>query len=643
MTIKGKDMEKKKIAVFATGWASDILYQYLCGVRNGFEGFPADQYLFLCHPTYSDTDTHFQGEVNIFQLPCLEDFDGALVFANTIDFPLVIGDINERCKQAAIPVVYTGNDKLDGYFAGVDNYVGARALSDHLIEEHGAEKILFIAGSRDNMDSNTRMQALKDALNAHGFDLKEENICYSNWGPTVGADFVKQKIRDGYVPDAVVCANDTMAMILCQELSDFGYPVPEKIRVTGFDNDPYAQIYDPAVSSVDQRFDLVGEKSAQTLIAVFRGETVSARQTVPCEFVPNESCGCMPPRDYTKIRRALGKNKFLEDTKRNFFDQNLFALERQIMSGNCYQDLRESFRRIHQERFSNYQGYSFHVILEPLFEQSIYNQERQLRRKGYAPVMDAVFSVVGENVVVNPEFETRKLVPQLMQDSKNHIYMFLPLHEEEYNMGYLIFTDDLEKIKEDLMLRKYLERVNLILGSYLRDLRVDVLHHRLLDMTETDALTHVKNRTAYKGREEKIQKKLQNNEELAFAVAVFDINNLKKINDSLGHEAGDEYIVNSCAMICRIFKKSAVYRIGGDEFAVVLEGEDYNSREELMSEVQSSMAKLQSSELPEQKRVSVAAGMAVYDRNTDKEYGQVFNRADARMYENKARMKHRTQ
>lgn len=636
-------MEKKKIAVFATGWASDILYQYLCGVREGFERFQADLYLFLCHPTYSDTDTHFQGEVNIFQLPCLEDFDGALVFANGIDFPQIIGDINQRCRRAAIPVVYTGNDKQDGYFVGSDNYVGARALSDHLIEKHGAEKILFIAGSRDNMDSNTRMKALKDALNAHGFDLEEENICYSNWGPSNGEEFVKRRIHDGYVPDAVVCANDTMAMLLCQELDNFGYPVPEKILVTGFDNDPYAQIYDPAISSVDQRFDRIGERAAKTLISAFRGETVSARQTVPCEFVPSESCGCTPQKDYTKIRKALGKNKFLEDTKNTLFDQNLFALERQIMSGKCYQDLRESFRRIHRERFSDYQGYSFHVILEPLFEQSIYNQERQLRKKGYAPVMDAIFSIVGENVVSNPEFETRKLVPQLMQDSRNHIYMFLPLHEGDANMGYLVFTDDLEKIKQDLMLRKYTDRVNLILGSYLRDLRVDVLHNRLLDMTETDALTHVKNRTAYKAREEKIQKRMQTDENLAFAVAVFDVNNLKKINDSLGHEAGDEYIIDSCMMICRIFKKSAVYRIGGDEFAVVLEKEDYESREELMREVQDTMAKFQDSSLPEQKRVSVAAGMAVYDRNTDTEYGQVFNRADACMYENKARMKHRTQ
>lgn len=636
-------MKKKRIAMFATGWASEILYKYMCGVKKGLSGYPADMYLFLSYVTYSDSDAHFQGEVNIFQLPHLEDFDGALVFANGIDFPQIIGEINTRCKQAGIPVVYTGNDKLDGFYVGSDNYVGARALCDHLIEEHGAREFIFIAGSRDNMDSNTRMKALQDALKAHGGELKEENICYSNWDINPGGIFVKKRISEGYVPDAVVCANDILAMMLCQELEDFGYPVPDKIRVTGFDNDTYAQIFDPALSSVDQRFDLIGERAAKTLISAFQREKVDSYQTIPCEFVPSESCGCMSAKDFGKIRKSLGKNKFIEDKRSTFFDQNLLSMERQILSGKSYRDLTENFFWIHKGGLGSYQGYSFHVVLEPLFEQSIFNQERQLRRKGYAPVMDAIFSIEGKNLVSNPKFDSRELVPQIMQDPENHLYIFLSVHEGDANMGYLVFTDDLEKIREDLYLRKYKDRVNIVLGSYLRGLRADVLHHRLLDMTETDALTHVKNRTAYEARAEKIQERMKKEAGLEYAVAVFDVNNLKRINDNLGHEAGDEYIIDACMMICKIFKKSPVYRIGGDEFAVVLENEDYDSREELMQEVKNAIEKFQASDLPEQKRVSVAAGMAVYDRNTDTEYIQVFNRADARMYANKTKMKQEKQ
>lgn len=634
-------MNKKKIAVFASGWASGILYSYLSGAKEGFQGYPADIYLFLNYSTYTDSDDYFRGEINIFQLPHLEDFDGALVFANTIDFPEIIGDINERCKRAEIPVVYTGNDKLGGFFVGSDNYPGARALCDHIIEQHGAKRIFFIAGSRENMDSHTRMKALRDAMEAKGLRLEEEDIFYSDWSPTGVTAFVKDRIDKGDMPDAVVCANDILAMNLCNELSEYGYPVPEKIIVTGFDNDSYAKIYDPVISSVDQRFDLLGRRSAETLIKVFQGEKVEKYQTIPCEFIPGESCGCMSARDCSRIRKLLGRNKFTEDTKNTIFDQNLFVMERAVMAGKGYEELKESLRTVYTSQFRDYHGDSFHVVLDPLFEQSIYNQERQLRQKGYPPTMDAVFSVRNGEFVSIPEFDSGKLVPMPYQDEDNHQYIFLPLHEEAGNMGYVVFCDDLLKVKEDMLLRKYKERMSIILGFHRRDLQLGVLHNRLLEMTETDALTHVKNRTAYRAREEKLQDKIQAGEDIVFAVAVFDVNNLKQINDKFGHEAGDDYIIDACRMICKAFKKSAVYRIGGDEFAVVLEREDFQAREELMRELGEAMEELNRDDIPVYKRVSFAFGMADFDRNLDADYAGVFKRADAKMYENKAIMKKR--
>lgn len=629
---------KKKIIVFATGWAQEILYQFLAGARDALEEISADLYLFLCHPTFSDQDGQFRGEVNIFQLPVVEDFDGALVFGNGLDFREIIADINERCKKAGIPVVYTGNDKQDGYFVGSDNYVGARKLCDHIMEEHGAKMIFFLAGSRENMDSNIRLQALKDAVAAHGLELAEEDICYTNWESYKGSEFVRGKIKQGEMPDAVVCANDTIAMILSSHLNDMGISVPGQVIVTGFDNDPYAQIYDPAISSVDQRFDLIGQMSARTLIQAFRGEKPEKVQRIPCEFVPSESCGCMSAKDFGAIRKSLGKNKFMDNTLTAVFDQNLSLMERRIMEGKCYKDLRESFARI-QRIFADYHGDSFHVVLDPLFEQSVQNQDRQLRRTGYAPIMDAVFSVCNGNVISNPEFETRKLIPQEDPREENHQYIFLPIHELGANMGYVIFCNNLEMVKEDQFIRKYMERLNIILGKYLRDLRVGVLHSRLLELTETDALTRVKNRTAYKVREDKINNRIRTEANLEFGVAIFDVNNLKKINDRLGHEAGDEYIIHSCRLICRVFKKSAVYRIGGDEFAVVLEGDDYRNREELLNAMQDAMKELRESDIPEQQKVSIASGAVIFDRTTDREYADVFKRADAVMYENKAVMK----
>ena len=126
-----------------------------------------------------------------------------------------------------------------------------------------------------------------------------------------------------------------------------------------------------------------------------------------------------------------------------------------------------------------------------------------------------------------------------------------------------------------------------------------------------------------------------------YAVAYFDINNLKIINDKYGHEAGDAYIRNSCKLICDTFKHSPVFRIGGDEFLSIIYNDDFKNRDELLAAMKKEMETREKN--PEKfspaARVSVAAGVAVFDKKIDKDLLAVVNRADVLMYEDKFRMK----
>ena len=97
-----------------------------------------------------------------------------------------------------------------------------------------------------------------------------------------------------------------------------------------------------------------------------------------------------------------------------------------------------------------------------------------------------------------------------------------------------------------------------------------------------DPLTHVKNKTAYEEKKEELSKAIESGNAV-FGIVMADINSLKIINDKYGHERGDEYIIGACMLISKIYKHSPVYRIGGDEFVVVLQGEDYENREGLLS------------------------------------------------------------
>lgn len=156
-----------------------------------------------------------------------------------------------------------------------------------------------------------------------------------------------------------------------------------------------------------------------------------------------------------------------------------------------------------------------------------------------------------------------------------------------------------------------------------------------------DELTVVKNVTAYDMKVRGLNRRIVQGK-AAFAVVMVDLNQLKEVNDRFGHEKGNIALKNLCHAICHLYKHSPVYRIGGDEFVVILEGEDYDNRDALFEKVQAFEHIRDIYGDQPWTQIAASAGMAVYDKTCDATYQAVFNRADARMYEKKQHLAPRT-
>ncbi len=163
----------------------------------------------------------------------------------------------------------------------------------------------------------------------------------------------------------------------------------------------------------------------------------------------------------------------------------------------------------------------------------------------------------------------------------------------------------------------------------------------LSNMAYADALTSVHNRGAYDKYTQELQSLIDKGELKNFAVALFDCDDLKLINDTYGHDNGNIYLRSACRMICHVFLHSPVFRIGGDEFVAILQHDDYRRREELaeiffkQSEAVTTLARNR------WEHVSVSMGIADYDPAVDKTVLDVARRADRLMYENKRVRKNR--
>ena len=156
----------------------------------------------------------------------------------------------------------------------------------------------------------------------------------------------------------------------------------------------------------------------------------------------------------------------------------------------------------------------------------------------------------------------------------------------------------------------------------------------------TDPLTKIKNKAAFSTACNEIQAQIDQGEAVQpFAIGIFDCNNLKSINDIFGHEKGDIYLRRASQTICDVFKHSPVFRIGGDEFAVILRNFDYEGRDVLLRQFKNVQVEINASNKNKWEMVDVAVGMTEFDIKSDRYVTDVIRRADKIMYEDKRSLK----
>jgi diguanylate cyclase (GGDEF)-like protein len=629
---------KKKIAIFTTGWSGEILTQFLTGMIASLKDERVDLFLFTCYPTYIDTAPVKKGELNIFTLPDLNDFDGVVVFCSGLGFNEEIDKLIERANKANVPVILQGAKRDGVSYIGSDNYYATRMMCEHLYKEHEVGSIVFIAGSKDSLDSELRLKAVRDYLEENGISEHLKDVYYTKWENAAASRYINRYCEEGKaLPDVFICANDGLAMQTCTSLFENGYDVPKDTLVTGYDYLDAGQIFDPSIASVDQCFTQMGEACGALWLDIIAGKKTAESVVIPCEFIPGESCGCYELRNSDSVRRRFGREAFAKRSTTTYFNRKLSIIDSTVLSCLTFHEFMESLHKL-LTLDHNFEGDSFHVLLEPNFGLSIYDTNIKLKKDGYSKLLDVLYSTEDGVAFDDDQFASKDLVPGYDPDGKNHLYIFLPLHEADEAYGYIIFRDCMDKVQNHF-LQTYQSRMSLVFDKFRHALSLDLINKRLIEVMRRDPLTNVNNRIAYDDKEKFLQAEINSESGCEFAIAMFDVNNLKLVNDSYGHDAGDDYLIRACRLICNVFKHSPVYRIGGDEFVAVLTGDDYAIRDELVKKLSDSLSPYSNTLPLANDFVSVACGIAIYEKGTDLSVADIEKRADDAMYKDKARIK----
>ena len=205
-------------------------------------------------------------------------------------------------------------------------------------------------------------------------------------------------------------------------------------------------------------------------------------------------------------------------------------------------------------------------------------------------------------------------------------------------------NSQLEQINRALNLSSLLQLATMVATIIIFFNVYTILHRREQDAAQKlgtatdslhrDPLTGVKSKYAHTEKRKQLIHRIRSGDTKPFAIVVCDLNGLKQINDKYGHATGDRYIQNGASIICKIFKHSPVYRIGGDEFVVLLEGDDYENRTELLESLAGRIE-----ENIKNNDVVLAWGMSEFNPETDRDSDSVFVRADQAMYRKKQELK----
>ena len=163
--------------------------------------------------------------------------------------------------------------------------------------------------------------------------------------------------------------------------------------------------------------------------------------------------------------------------------------------------------------------------------------------------------------------------------------------------------------------------------------------NRLNKQAFIDSMTQVKNKAAFTEYVNRLQSRVENGSCERYAIGIFDCNDLKKINDEFGHDKGDIYLKTASRTIKVVFRDQQVFRIGGDEFAIILENDDCYNIESLTRMFDNYVNKINVEVSNSWEKVNVAYGIALYDKENDRDVDEVVRRADKYMYDDKRRRK----
>ncbi len=551
-------------------------------------------------------------EVAVYDLIPYDKVDVVVIMNEKIKKREVCQNIIDKSALNNVPVIV-----VDGNYENVSlvryNYAaGFEKIVRHILEDRQAKRPHFMAGHRNNAFSDERIEVFKKVLSENNMPFDSSMISYGDLWALPCRAATAELLRRDELPDSIICANDIMAINVCDVLKEAGIRVPEDVLVSGFDGIDEAFLSSPCITTAVCDSGELAHAVISTLLDIFDGKRNTTRLVQPV-FIPNESSGC--PRKDLHVTATVSElnNIFYHHEDEVHAYQSIIS---KFMNGKdipgCIRYLKENHAKFAQ------------VVVE----KSCFNLENNFFNNDVEKGDKVVIYDSYDDSDKFYEYEPQGIIPHLKEIMDiGHPIIFNCLLYMDKCPGFVCYS------YPRTMLIDYNQTPNLTncfemsIGGYVVTRYQQYLRDKIKEMYQNDALTGLYNRLAFRSKIEDFSKDSCNIGK-KITVIMQDLNGLKQINDNLGHLYGDKAITS----VAKALKKacpadSICVRAGGDELLAFIVGDCDVSH--ICSEIDKQLVS-SSKELGFTVSASTGTYSTVYDGKM--ELDKIIGIADERMY-----------
>ncbi|WP_026499188.1 substrate-binding and GGDEF domain-containing protein [Butyrivibrio sp. WCD2001] len=515
----------------------------------------------------------------------IEHLDAIIVAYDTFDRQSIRQVLEDEIRARATCPVISFREKYKDFLCISSNANDAIInIINHLADYHHCKNIAFMAGYEDHYDSNERLKRYLETMKAKGLPVYDNFVFHGDMWRFKGEEAFRYFFQDpDHIPEAIVCANDHMARALSNAAIEHGVRVPEDLKITGVDDIAEAVEYHPTLTTVSVDLEGMAERTMEVTDKLINHQYIKNVIAVPAKIMYRESCGCYGEEVMVSYQQQL--NQYYERMSHLLgqpHNQTMFQID--LDGCNTMEELLDTIQR------------NVDLVVK---HKSLYiclsGEENENGGRTFSEdVMDVVHPIFAYNKgqrleIQNKSFRTDNLLMvDVYEKNKPKTIYFSLLHDSHNCIGFMASEFDSMKDTVDQYYFDWVLKISLALNKHFISAELKHLLEQTKQKSLTDFMTGMSNRRGLEMWVSKNTKEwIASKEEIAFMT--LDLDGLKKINDNLGHEAGDMAIVTASKIIKKKCPKSGICaRTGGDEFLMVFPASKA-SPEEVAAKIESSM------------------------------------------------------